>query len=99
MPDEESVSKLIFVGLETADGILTMWATNHGFQEVNPLMAPIASSWVFLASKIVVVVLSLGILIVIGRRFPRSVNVALNITSFFLLAVIASNLFEMVKWG
>ena len=85
----------IFVGLEATDGLLTMWAMNHGFKEVNLLIAPIADSWLLPVLKVALALLGVGILFPVAKRFPRMVNFGFISVSIFLIIVLASNFIEM----
>lgn len=87
---------LSFVGLEVVDSFLTMWATSHGYEEVNPLAAPIAQTWLFPTWKIAGAVAAVMILMPLARRFPGSVNYGLVAVSLFLGAVLVSNFVAMV---
>lgn len=49
---------IMFMGLESADGFLTMWATRNGFVEVNPLMMPIAHTWIMPLQKMAITVVN-----------------------------------------
>ncbi len=86
---------IIFVALEAGDGFLTMWATRHGFTEVNPLAAPLAQTWLFPVWKIGGAILGLVILIPLAKRVPKLVKIGLASASIFLLAVISANLYEL----
>jgi len=89
-------SIIAFGTLELIDGFLTVWATNHQFEEVNPLTAPIASSWMFPLLKIGLVILAIALTMPFVRRFPRQVSFGFTSISLFLVLVLASNVFEMV---
>jgi hypothetical protein len=92
---------IAFVALEAVDAFLTMWAANtlQGFQEMNPLLAPIAGSWLSPLVKIVPSALIAWGLVRLGNRFPRT----RRITAFGMIAVIlflgivlASNAVEII---
>ena len=87
-----------FVGLQATDAFLTMWAVNHGFTEVNPIMAPIAGTWVSPVVKIVPAII-VGIVIArLTRRWPRIRNVAsvgMGVAVVFMVGILTSNLLEM----
>ena len=89
---------ITFIGLQTADTFLTMWAVNHGFTEANPLMAPIASTWVSPVVKIVPAILVAIGLAWLTRRWPRTRTVALVgqvAVVLFMVGILTSNLLEM----
>jgi hypothetical protein len=89
---------IAFVGLQAADAFLTMWAVNHGFQEVNPFLAPIAGTWYSPIVKILPAALVAWGLARLGRRYPRTQPVtAFGLVGVVALyaAVIASNLGEL----
>jgi hypothetical protein len=87
-----------FVALEAVDAMLTMWAVNNGFIEVNRLMSPVAGTWVSPAVKIVPAALAAWLLVKVTGRWPRTkavVNVGLASVVTFMAAIIASNLLEL----
>ena len=89
---------MAFIGLQTADTFLTMWAVNHGFTEVNPLMAPIASTWVSPVVKIApAIIVAIG-LAWLTKRWPRTRTVAIVgqvAVVLFMIGILTSNLLEM----
>ncbi len=89
---------MVFIGLETIDTFLTMWAVNHGFTEANPLMAPIADSWLSVLVKVVPAVMVAIGLAWLTRKWPRTRTVALvgmALAVTFMAGILASNLLEM----
>ena len=70
------------------DGVLTVWATNHGFIEVNPLMAPIAHTWILPVWKVGIATLGAVFVLLFSRRFPRIVT--------FVAVVLVLNLLEFM---
>ncbi len=69
---------ITFVALQTCDAFFTMWAMNHGFQEVNPYLAGIAGSWLSPVVKILPAALvSFGV-VKAGKRFPVAATVGLS---------------------
>ena len=89
---------LMLIMLQTADGLLTMWATKQGFPEANPLAAPIASTWLFPLWKISSALLGMMVLIPLARHMPKAAKLGLNVSSTFLAAVLAANLFTLVTY-
>ena len=88
----------LFVGLETIDAFLTLWAMQHGFTEVNPLMAPIAGTWLGPLVKIIPALAAAWLLLWVTRRWPRTRPVAgfgLIMASCFMAIIIGSNLLEV----
>lgn len=87
------------VGLQAADSAMTMWATNHGYTEVNPIVAPIADTWWLPPSKVLPALL-VGMVVVgvMGRipMVPKAINFGLAVASVFLAVVVASNVAELV---
>lgn len=73
-----------FVAFEAADAFFTLWAVNHGFQEANPLLAPIAGTWISPVVKILPAALVAFFLARLGDRFPKTRPV----TAFGLFAVV-----------
>ncbi len=86
---------LALVALEAADGFLTMWATNHGYQEVNSWVAPIAHTWWLPVSKVLPAIAVSFLMVRLGRRFPKSVAFGLSAASAFLVIVLVGNLLEL----
>ncbi len=97
MVRKTNVKKLaaMLMGLQVTDGFLTMWATNHGFIEANPLVAPIAQTWLFPSWKIGSVLLGMMILFPLARRSPKAVKLGLSFASAFMIAVLTANLFTL----
>lgn len=89
---------IAFVALQVADAFLTLWAVNHGFEEVNPLLAPIAGTWLGPVVKIVPAALVVWGLDRLGRRYPRTRPVSavgLGAAIVFLGVVLVSNVAEL----
>lgn len=95
---------LSFICLQVADSFLTMWATGHGYEELNPVIAPIANTYWMPVIKIIPAIL-VGFL-VLRLRFPESWKVApkairlgLGGACGFLGIVLLSNILELIKEG
>jgi len=89
---------IALVTFEAADAFLTLWATNHGFQEVNPLMVPFAHTWAFPFMKIIPALAAIWLLSKLNARFPRTRPVtAFGLTAgiVFLGVVLTANLGEL----
>ncbi|KKL68322.1 hypothetical protein LCGC14_2002950 [marine sediment metagenome] len=86
---------LALVALEAADGFLTMWAINHGYQEVNSWVAPIAHTWWLPVVKVLPAIAVSFLMVRLGRRFPKSVAFGLSAASAFLVVVLVRNLLEL----
>lgn len=88
---------IAFVGLQAADAFFTMWAMNHGFQEVNPYMVGLAGSWLSPAVKILpAAIMSAGV-VKVGKKYPVAATIGLSAVVAFYLFIIASNIGEVVK--
>lgn len=87
---------ITLVCLQAADGFLTMWATNNGFREANPLAAPIAQTWLFPTWKISVSLLGIAILAPLARRLPNAVKRGLGVASLVMVAVLVANGFTLL---
>lgn len=88
----------LFVILETVDATLTLWAVHHGFTEVNPLMAPLAGTWLGPLVKIVPALAASWLLLYVARRWPRTMKImrtGLVVVCCLVALVIASNLMEL----
>lgn len=88
-----AVALVVVSGL---DGLLTMWATNHGFVEVNPLMRPIAHTWILPVWKAGIAALGAWFVLRFSRRFPRIVTLGLSVSVAFVLVVFILNLLELI---
>jgi len=87
------------VAMQIIDSFLTLWATNNGFVEVNPLMAPIAHLWALPVVKIVPVLLAVWGIAKLQRRFPiigKPVSVGLVSCIAFYAAVLITNISEII---
>jgi hypothetical protein len=90
----------LFATLLIADGALTFWATNHGFTEVNPLMAPFAHTVLYPVLKLVTALLATLIVTALSKRFPRLQRVArvgYALFSAFYVIILATNVIELVS--
>ena len=65
------VLAILFLMFEIADSLITWWAVNHGFPELNPIIAPVADTWWLAAVKIVASALVAGLVIWINERFSK----------------------------
>jgi len=89
---------ITFMGLEAVDGFLTMWATRNGFIEVNPLMLPIAHTWVMPLQKVSVATAGIAVICILIRWCPSLVapfKLSLILGSSFVALVLASNLIQL----
>jgi len=87
------------VAMQIIDSFLTLWATNNGFVEVNPLMAPIAHLWAMPVVKIVPVLLAVWGIAKLQQRFPvigKPVSVGLVSCIAFYAAVLITNISEII---
>ena len=55
---------IVFVALEAADGLVTLWGTNNGIPEANPLFVPFANTWFLPLVKI-----AFGLLVAWGLSY------------------------------
>jgi len=75
-----------------------MWATSNGFIEVNPLIMPIAHTWMMPLQKILVANAGIAVICVIVRRYPglmAPIKLALILSSSLVMLVLASNLIQL----
>ena len=86
---------LTLVILQVADSFLTMWATNHGYQEVNSIVAPIAHTWWLPVCKVLPAIGVSFLMIKLARRFPKTVVFGLLAAVAFLAIVLVANVFEL----
>lgn len=91
---------IIFLVTQAIDCFLTMWATNNGFVEANPLMAPFAHTWAFVPFKLIIpTIVVVGVAFLV-RKYAAIRTVVLGAlvgANAFLIIVIASNIIEMAK--
>jgi len=86
---------LTLVALQVADSFLTMWATNHGYQEVNSIVAPIAHTWWLPVCKVLPAIGVSFLMIKLAHRFPKTVVFGLSGASVFLAIVLVANVLEL----
>ncbi len=87
------------VAAQIADSFLTLWATNNGFVEVNPLMAPIVHLWTMPVIKIIPALLVVWGISKLQRRFPaigKPISVGLVVCIAFYAAILVSNVSEII---
>ena len=87
------------VAAQIADSFLTLWATNNGFVEINPIMAPIAHTWVSPVVKIIPALLAVWGIARLQRRFPyiiQPVRAGLVACIAFYTVILVSNVSEIV---
>ncbi len=87
----------LFGAFWLVDGALTLWATNHGYQEVwNQWTAMIGHTWVFALVKLV----TLGTVVLVVRRangrFPAFIFAALAAFDILLITVTATNVVTLM---
>lgn len=94
---------ITLTALEAADSFLTMWAVNHGYTELNILVAPFAHTLWMAAVKILPAALVGWLAWWLVGRFPSTWIVApmalvfgLATGSLFLIIVIVDNLLQML---
>lgn len=91
---------IIFIVAQSADAFLTMWAAHNlpGFQEMNPILAPIAGTWLSPLVKILPSALIAWGLYRLGTRFPKTqlvTIVGLVGVVVFYAAVLGSNMVKL----
>ena len=91
---------MILVILKAIDGFWTMWAVNNGYVEINPVMAPIASTWL---EPVITIspITAFGLIVLWGKnRLPvaeKSLLVGLIIGCVIMACVLISNLMEVIS--
>ena len=86
---------IIFVALEAADGFVTLWGTNHGIPEANPMFAPFAHTWALPLVKIVFGLAVAGLLLYVGQHFPQ----ARRFAGLGLTVAVGIQFVVMALWG
>ena len=90
---------IVFIALQAMDAGLTIWAVNHGFHEVNTLVAPIAHSWLLVVAKVLPAILAGLWIRWMYARFAivRPVfSIGLSVAVVFYVVILASNLYEVI---
>lgn len=85
---------IAFIALEAVDAGVTLWATNHGYAEGNPLLASFAHTWAQPVVKMVVALLVVWLLSALWRR-PNGQRAA----SIGFAAIIVLQAGALVTWG
>jgi len=86
---------ITFVALEAADGFVTLWGTNHGIPEANPLFAPFAHTWALPLVKIAFGLVIAGLLLFVGQHFPQ----ARRFAGIGLSVGVGVQVVVMALWG
>ena len=89
------VPAFVFGVIEALDGLLTTWAVNNGFSEINPLSAGYAGSWLFPITKVLAVVAAAALLWPAVKKHPRLVKYGFVAVSVFVGFVVLTNLYEI----
>lgn len=93
------VMAITFIIIIAVDGLLTFWATNNGYTEVNPLIVPIANTIIYPVLKLIVPLIGVAVVGYLIKRFPKFVRVAyfgfVSIIGLYVI-ILASNLVEML---
>jgi len=104
MKRKVAILAITLTALEAVDSFLTMWAVNHGYTELNILVAPFAHTWWLAAAKILPAALVGWLAYWLVGRFPKTWRVApwalalgLAAGSLFLIIVLVSNLLQILK--
>lgn len=91
---------ILLVTLKAIDGFWTMWAVNNGYVEINPIMAPIAHTWLEPVATIIPTAL-FGILALwVSRKFPQISKIlfcGILVANVFMIGVLAANLREVLN--
>ena len=90
---------LAFIVAQVIDGFLTLWATNNGFIEANPLMAPIAHTWIGPSVKIIPTILVIWGISKLINKYPRirkPATAGLTACIAFYAVIIYSNVSELI---
>ena len=92
-------SVMLLVVLKAIDGFWTMWAVNNAYVEINPIMAPIAHTWLEPTLTIIPTAL-FGVLVMwFSRRFPAVtgiLNYGVLVSCLFMVWVLGANLREVL---
>lgn len=92
------VLSIAFLAAQAVDSFLTLWATNNGATEVNPLMASIAHTWAGPAVKLLPAALAVWLGAKVIRRYPvvrTPACVGLVAAIAFLGYITATNIQEL----
>ncbi len=97
------VLAIAFALLVIADSLITWWAVNHGYTELNLFIAPIAHTWQLVVAKIVTSLMVSVSAIWMAERFTKIWHPTPIVLTFsfiplvgFMAFVVISNL--MLIW-
>lgn len=79
---------ILFAVLVVADSFITWWAINHGYPELNLLIAPIAHTWQLAAGKIIVSLIVSGMAIWITEKFTKIWKPVPIVFTFFFIPFV-----------
>ncbi len=89
----------VLVALKAIDGFWTLWATNHGYMELNPIMVPIAHTWWGpVATTLPLVVFGVLVVWITGwlPQTAKAVSRGLVAACALMVVVLAANLIAVV---
>ena len=84
---------ITFIALIAIDGLLTFWATNNGYMELNPLVAPISDKLIFPALKVVFPLIGVAVVGFLVKKHPKLVGVA-NLGLIMMIGLYSVLLFS-----
>jgi len=87
------------IGLQVADAVTTVIGTRRGWAEMNPLVAPVADSWLLLLLKIIsgVCVIFLLNIVVKNTQIVKPIFGALRLCTIFLALVVLNNVVVLMS--
>jgi len=88
---------LTFFVMMVTDGIMTYWAVNHGFIEQNPLMVPIAGTWVLPVWKAFMALVAVVLMLLVAWRFLKWVELGFVLCIILMSWVLVSNVVELCE--
>lgn len=78
----------LFILLEIADSLMTMWAVNNGYIELNILVRPIADSWLLLLIKVVPAIIVGTVLIILMDKLRYKHQIITGIVNIGMLSCV-----------
>lgn len=73
---------------QVLDSLITLWGTNNGIGEANPLLAPFAHTWVLPVMKVLAAIAFTWMLWLVAKRAPRTATIGFAIILTIETAVV-----------
>ena len=89
---------MALVVISGLNGVLTVWASQNlpGFWEENPLMRPIADSWVLPVWKTAAATFGAWFALLFSSRVPKVITIGLSVAVAIVTVNIVLDLLELI---